>query len=145
MVILAEETVAFNLGLRDAIFIGTPELKRVVREHFASSVGKNGILVVSKLEQLAEFSKLSGKHGKDYALGIMLGYPPKCVNWFVNSTMEEHIACKDADGGSFSFKCPEHLFDYAKTYMKENHNVELHYNTPLEDIFVIRNDIFLWE
>lgn len=145
MVILAEETLAFNLGLRDAIFIGVSELKNIVREHFTTYVYNSGILVVSKFEQLCEFSKLSRKHGEDYALGIVLGYPPECVNWFVNSSIEEHVICKYADGGSFSFKCPERLFDYAKTYMKEYHNVELHYDTKLEDIFVIRNDMFLWE
>lgn len=145
MVILAEETVAFNLGLRDTIFIEVPELKRVVREHFATSVGKNGILVVSELDQLATFSKLSKNYGEDYALGTILGYPPKCIEWFVNSNFEEHVTCKAVHGGSFSFKCPCELFDYAKAYMAEKHNVDLHYDVPIEDIFVIRNDIFLWK
>lgn len=144
MLILAEETMAFNLGLRDTIFIKISELKNVVRAHFSTSViGRGCILVVSKLEQLSEFFNLSREYGEDYALGIILGYPPKCVDWFVNSTMEEHRTCKGVHGGSFSFKCPKELFSSAKDYMELHHNVELHYDVPVEGILVIRNDLFL--
>lgn len=109
---------------RNAIYVNTNYSSKVTRDCF-HLILKRGSLFTSTKEQLDKFRKDREAHGLDYALGMVLGYPPKCVEWFSRTSRQEHLQTGGLHGGSFSFKCPDSLMDYAKDYMRTHHSVTM--------------------
>lgn len=124
MTVIFKEIEAFNIGDRDSIFILKSSLNEIKRGHSMLDIGALGTLVVDSPQKIHEYTDMVNKHGEDYALGIILGYPPKCVLSFTRTTISERKHFGNLSAGSFSFMCPEELKDYAVNYMKDRYGLE---------------------
>ena len=124
MTVIFKEIEAFNKGHRDSIFILKSSLNKIKRGHSMLEVGTLGVLVVDSPQKIHEYIDMVNKHGEDYALGIILGYPPECVLSFTRATLSERKHFGNLSARSFSFMCPEELKDYAVNYMKDRYGLE---------------------
>ena len=124
MTVIFKEIEAFNNGHRDSIFILKSSLNKIKRGHSMLEVGTLGVLVVDSPQKIHEYTDMVNEYGEDYALGIILGYPPECVLSFTRATPSERKHFGNLSVGSFSFMCPEELKDYAVNYMKDRYGLE---------------------
>lgn len=124
MTVIFKEIEAFNKGHRDSIFILKSSLNKIKRGHSMLEVGTLGVLVVDSPQKIHEYTDMVNEYGEDYALGIILGYPPECVLSFTRATLSERKHFGNLSVGSFSFMCPEELKDYAVNYMKDRYGLE---------------------
>lgn len=124
MTVIFKEIEAFNNGHRDSIFILKSSLNKIKRGHSMLEVGTLGVLVVDSPQKIHEYTDMVNEYGEDYALGIILGYPPECVLSFTRATLSERKHFGNLSVGSFSFMCPEELKDYAVNYMKDRYGLE---------------------
>ena len=124
-----EETTAFNLGLRDVIIIDKRDLGRVNTPHFLYPIMRTDYLVARTKHPINLYKKLIEASGSSrYTIGCVLGYPPKCVDWFVNAPSELLPKCGVMRGKSFTFKCPTDLKTYAEDYMLSVHGTTVLYS-----------------
>lgn len=136
--VLATCLLDFNLGHRETILIGEKDLDRVLRPHVKYKAMGTHYLVSTTPRSINLFKAIMQKSGNiDVALGRALGYPPRCVEWFASTTMEEHMSCGTLTGGSYAFKCPTELIDYAIDFMLTMYNVSMYYDIDVEDIMLI--------
>ena len=119
-----KEIEDFNNGDRDSIFILKSSLNKIKRGHSMLDVGALGTLVVDSPQKIHEYTDMANEYGEDYALGVILGYPPKCVLRFSRASRIERKDFGILSSGSFSFMCPEELKDYAVNYMKDRYGLE---------------------
>ena len=124
MTVIFKEIESFNIGDRDSIFILKSSLNEIKRGHSILDIGALGTLVVDSPQKIHEYTHMVNKHSEDYALGIILGYPPKCVLSFSRSSRMERKDFRTLISGTFSFMCPEELKDYAVNYMKDRYGLE---------------------
>ena len=124
MTVIFKEIEAFNNGHRDSIFILKSSLNKIKRGHSMLEVGALGVLVVDSPQKIHEYTDMVNKHGEDYALGIILEYPPKCVLSFSKASQTERKRFGVLSSGTFSFMCPEELKYYAVNYMKDRYGLE---------------------
>lgn len=84
-----EEVNDYNSGLRDCILLDKMELA-LVGEVKGTGVDLGHGVLVCKTEEIAQrfISLAEESDSATYALGICLGYPPKCVEWFEEFSME---------------------------------------------------------
>lgn len=124
MTVIFREIEAFNKGHRDSIFILKSSINKIKRGHSMLDVGALGTLVVDSPQKIHEYTDMVSDCGEDYALGIILGYPPKCVLRFSRTSRIERKGFGILSSGSFDFMCPEELKDYAVNYMKDRYGLE---------------------
>lgn len=124
MTVTFKEIEAFNNGHRDSIFILKSSLNKIKRGHSMLDVGALGTLVVDSPQKIHDYINMVSDCGEDYALGIILGYPPKCVLSFCRSSRIERKGFGTLISGTFSFMCPEEHKDYAVNYMKDRYGLE---------------------
>ena len=124
MTVIFKEIEAFNNGHRDSIFILKSSLNKIKRGHSMLEVGALGVLVVDSPQKIHEYTDMANEYGEDYALGVILGYPPKCVLRFSRASRIECKGFGTLSSGSFNFMCPEELKDYAVNYMKDRYGLE---------------------
>ena len=124
MTVIFREIEAFNNGHRDSIFILKSSLNEIKRGHSMLEVGVLGVLVVDSPQKIHEYTDMVNEYGEDYALGVILGYPPKCVLRFSRTSRIERKGFGILSSGSFDFMCPEELKDYAVNYMKDRYGLE---------------------
>ncbi|QEA60960.1 hypothetical protein [Lactococcus lactis] len=124
MTVTFKEIEAFNNGHRDSIFILKSSLNKIKRGHSMLDIGALGVLVVDSPSKIHEYIDMFNECGEDYALGMILGYPPKCVLSFSRSSRMERKDFGTLISGTFSFMCPEELKDYAVNYMKDRYGLE---------------------
>ncbi|KGH33973.1 hypothetical protein [Lactococcus cremoris] len=124
MTVIFKEIEDFNNGDRDSIFILKSSLNKIKRGHSMLDVGALGTLVVDSPQKIHEYTDMANEYGEDYALGVILGYPPKCVLRFSRASRIERKDFGILSSGSFSFMCPEELKDYAVNYMKDRYGLE---------------------
>lgn len=124
MTVIFKEIEAFNNGHRDSIFILKSSLNKIKRKRSMLEVGDLGILIVDSPQKIHEYTDMVNEYGEDYALGMTLGYPPKCVLSFSRSSRMERKGFGTLVSGTFSFKCSEGLKNYAVNYMKDRYGLE---------------------
>lgn len=117
------EVDAYNEGKRDVILVTERKLEDVIEEGRCARVAHNQWLVYRDSLDGFHCNLLIQSKGKAYGLGIILGYPPLCVEWYSKTERTELAYHGTLYGGSFSFKCPEHLIPYARAYMANTHKV----------------------
>lgn len=124
MTVIFKEIEAFNKGHRDSIFILKSSLNKIKRGHSMLEVGALAVLVVDSSQKIHEYTDMANEYGEDYALGVILGYPPKCVLRFSRASRIERKGFGTLISGTFSFMCPEEHKDYAVNYMKDRYGLE---------------------
>lgn len=115
MTVIYKEIEAFNRGERETIFILKSSLSDVKHLCYFITVSE-GVLVSRTPKTIWEYMELNDAVNEDYALGIVLGFPPKCVEWFAKASGTEREICPVFVFESFSFKCPPELNEYATDY-----------------------------
>ncbi|MDT2857963.1 hypothetical protein [Lactococcus lactis] len=123
MTVIFKEIEAFNNGHRDSIFILKSSLNKIKRGHSMLEVGALGVLVVDSPQKIHEYTDMVNEYGEDYALGMILGYPPKCVLSFSSASRMERKGFGTLISGTFSFMCSEELKDYAFNYMQDRYGL----------------------
>ena len=98
-----KEIEAFNKGHRDSIFILKSSLNKIKRGHSMLEIGALGVLIVDSPQKIHEYTDMANKYGEDYALGVILGYPPKCVLRFSRASRIERKGFGTLSSGSFNF------------------------------------------
>lgn len=124
MTVIFKEIEAFNNGHRDSIFILKSSLNKIKRKRSMLEVGDLGILIVDSPQKIHEYTDMVNEYGEDYALGMTLGYPPKCVLSFSRSSRMERKDFGRLSSGSFNFMCPKELKNYAVNYMRNIYGLE---------------------
>lgn len=124
MTVIFKEIEAFNNGHRDSIFILTSSINKIKRGNSMLEVGDLGILIVDSPQKIHEYTNMANEYGEDYALGMTLGYPPKCVLRFSRASRIERKDFGTMSSGSFNFMCPEELKDYAVNYMEDRYGLK---------------------
>ena len=124
MTVTFKEIEAFNNGHRDSILILKSSLNKIKRGHSMLEVGALGVLVVDSQQKIHEYTDMVNEYGEDYALGVILGYPPKCVLRFSGASRIERKDFGRLSSGSFNFMCPEELKNYAVNYMEDRYGLE---------------------
>lgn len=125
----------FNLGHRVAIVLGEEELSHLERSYYKMKLYGSIYLVASdkmSIEVYNESIKLG--FNDEEVLGCVIGYPVECAKWFAKASREELSNSGVMMSGSYTFKCPEHLVDYAKEYMLEHYGLKAYYDIPCEKI-----------
>lgn len=121
------ETEEFNSGNRDVILIDQSELNDITRRYsslvYLNIPNTNAVLVLANFGDVNWFKRLQEYNSLDFALGIVLGYPRKVVEWFDNASDDELYNTGSVNFGSLKFKCPDNLFEYA--YNELMNNIEI--------------------
>lgn len=106
---------------RDTISISPSELlnlQTITPYNSSYQINEHSVLVFRSYKDYSEFLKNKRAFGEYVAIGYSLGYPLACAIWYKNLIDQENYAelteTGTIDFGSYSFKCPEHLIEYAK-------------------------------
>lgn len=112
------EVTEFNRGMRSCILIGKNSLHKVFRAHRTLEL-RNSVLV-SEVEgherRFAQFQEYRATRGLQVAIGLTLGYPPKCVEWFDLPEHDRRVKVYTGSVGSLHFVFPENLMNYVREY-----------------------------
>lgn len=119
--VLWEEIDEFNRGLRSCVLINKNSLQEVFRAHRTLELKelRNSVLV-SEVEgherRFAQFQEYHATRGLQVAIGLTLGYPPKCVEWFDLPEHDRRVKVYTGSVGSLHFVFPENLMNYVRDY-----------------------------
>lgn len=113
-----DEIDEFNAGIRTCILINKNDLKQVIKDHRILELD-NGVLVSQvggHERRFSDFNQYVKDSNIQIALGLTLGYPPKCVAWFDLEEHDRNIKVYIGYIGSLHFVFPETLIEYVKEY-----------------------------
>lgn len=113
-----EEIDDFNSGSRKRILINKEDLPKLTRAYRVISIHES--VLVSTVEEYPylalDFFKYYKAYSLQKALGLTLGYPPKCVEWFDLADHDRRVKVYLGSVGSLTFVFPETLMEYVKDY-----------------------------
>lgn len=116
----APEISDFNMKIRDCILITKENIHAIAGDFVATDFNDSSI-VIFRTDDLRRKYHLNCKdRNKWYAVGISLGYPPKCVDWWDSAPRgsNKEIALSPAvHKGSLTFKTPPELLSYAIEFL----------------------------
>ena len=107
----------FNESLRNVILINNDKLKLVKGMYEKLRTSKYSVMVFRYGFDLYLFNHMYEKYSREKAIGYLLGYPPKVVDWYVDAPNNVIYETGTVEYGSFTFKCPDFLLKYAKDYL----------------------------
>ena len=127
-IIEKSEVDAYNAFERDAVFVSRESMKKIDEVDTAFLITpldnlNNSVLVLRYEYAFVQFLKDYHEKGAHYAIGIALGFPPKCVEYFDS---DSKVFKKIEDRrfvyvGSFAFTCHKTQVEYAVYYMQDKH------------------------